>query len=51
MKVIYKFNSGNGAILCHKCGCIIVANITEEDARNSKIYYCKKCKSKLTNIN
>ena len=47
MKVIYKFNSGMGAILCHECGRIIKDCISEEDARKSKLYYCEKCQEKI----
>jgi len=47
MKVIYKFNSGYGAILCHRCSTIIKDGISEEDARESKLYYCNRCLKKL----
>lgn len=47
MKVIYKFNSGMGAILCHKCNRIIKDCISEEEARKSKLFYCEKCLEKL----
>lgn len=47
MKVIFKYNSGYGAILCHRCSTIIIENISEEKARKSKLYYCNRCLKKL----
>jgi hypothetical protein len=50
MKVIFKFNSGMGAILCHRCSRIIQSNISEEEARKSKLYYCNKCLQKINQL-
>lgn len=51
-KAIYKFNGGNGALLCSKCSVIIKTgvNFTEDDWKASKgekympPQYCDKCK-------
>ena len=44
MKPIIKFNSGAGAILCHKCGRIIKENLTKEEADGrTDLMYCEKC--------
>lgn len=53
MKAIFKFNSGNGALLCSKCNIIIKIgwdfNEEEKQAMKGKIklpaQYCEKCKS------
>lgn len=55
MKLIVKFNNGNGAILCSGCRTIIkVGNqYTEEERKYSRgeieylpPQYCEKCKTK-----
>lgn len=44
MKPIYKFNNGNGAMLCNKCRTIIsIGNKTEE-------LLCDNCKKKNKQI-
>ena len=40
-KAIYKFNNGNGALLCNRCSVIInVGNHEREDRE----HFCEKCK-------
>ena len=57
-KAIFKFNNGNGALLCSKCRVIIKTgkDFTEEEIKaikssleESKLpaQYCDKCKNKL----
>ena len=51
-KAIFKFNGGNGALLCSKCSVIIKTgkDFTEEekkamrDEKKLKPQYCDKCK-------
>lgn len=43
MKPIYKFNNGNGAMLCNKCRTIISTG-----PKTDKLH-CDKCKSELLN--
>lgn len=53
-KAIFKFNNGNGALLCSKCSVIIKVgkdfNRIERLASTGKYYleaqYCKTCKNK-----
>jgi hypothetical protein len=53
-KAIFKFNNGNGAILCSKCSVIIKTGIdfTEDEwkgirgEKHIKAQYCDKCKAK-----
>ena len=40
MKPIYKFNNGNGAMICVKCRTIISTGPKTEEL------YCEKCKPK-----
>ena len=55
-KAIYKFNNGNGALLCSNCNVIIKVGreFTEEEWRALKgeikmePQYCKKCKTTET---
>lgn len=54
-KAIFKFNNGNGALLCSKCRVIIKTgrDFTEEEIMairgkiNMPSQYCDKCKNKL----
>ena len=52
-KAIFKFNNGNGAILCSKCRIIIKTGIDYTDEEKEAAYgkennlpaqYCTKCK-------
>lgn len=42
IKLIHKFNNGNGAILCHGCNVIIATNTYKNDLYSSP-FLCKKC--------
>jgi hypothetical protein len=45
LKPIIKYNGGNGAILCNKCGIIIKVNLTKiEFQGKTKLLFCDKCK-------
>jgi hypothetical protein len=44
MKVIYKFNNGNGATLCNECRTVITTGKKVEKL------YCDKCQDKVNNI-
>ena len=44
MKPIIKFNSGAGAILCHKCSRIIKEGLTKDEIEGkTDLMYCDKC--------
>ncbi len=43
-KGVFKFNNGNGALLCGKCRTIVVYGLP-----NSDFYYCKKCREYVEN--
>jgi len=55
MDAIFKYNNGNGALLCSKCLCIIKTSkdYTDYELRASKgevelaAKFCDKCKIKL----
>jgi len=47
MNTRFKFNNGNGAVLCQRCHKIIKKNITEEEAKKLDLYYCKECEEKV----
>ena len=59
MSAIFKYNSGNGAILCSKCSRIIRSgnSLTEDDWKHGrgeiilKAQYCNKCKDRIKNPN
>ena len=46
----FKFNNGNGTLLCCDCNKIIQTPITEEQAKNSNLYFCEKCLDKRYSI-
>jgi hypothetical protein len=41
-RAVWKFNGGNGALLCNRCGVIIATGIDHEDVE----YYCVECRGK-----
>jgi len=45
MKVIYKFNNGNGATICNKCRTIIATG------KKVERFYCDKCQKDIDDIN
>lgn len=38
-----KFNNGQGALLCNRCGEILATGFDHED----KLHFCEKCETKL----
>jgi len=40
-RAIWKFNNGNGALLCNRCGIIVATGSEHEDIE----HYCRECKS------